>query len=357
MNQLLQQLLPALNKEDYNGNKLTMNPDTGVILFHPVGEPSRNIGLLKEEDGKIWYEKVEDEQHIHRKTFGWSINVEVADHCDHIKYTTPDTTYSISRTDARNHAVRQREEGRPSLDRKWYVPIRHWTITSANRRKQTLIDRMGFEWYWIMKEEFDKPYMENLNAFLSNVQSEVFPPTELYFNAFRLTPFMDTKVVILGQDPYHTSGVAHGLAFSSASEDYVPPSLKNIFQEIENDVYSGLIMFQDPDLTRWASQGVLLLNTILTVESGKAASHEGRGWEQFTSRAIQQINDKLNGIVFLLWGSYAQSFSPMIDTSKHHVFTAPHPSPLSAHRGFFGCKHFSKTNAVLAKHNKIPIVW
>ncbi|MCR1567731.1 uracil-DNA glycosylase, partial [Mixta sp.] len=184
----------------------------------------------------------------------------------------------------------------------------------------------------------------------------VYPPKEDVFNAFRLTELNQVKVVILGQDPYHGPNQAHGLAFSVRPGVAVPPSLMNMYKELESDIPG----FQRPNhgfLESWAKQGVLLLNTVLTVEAGKAHSHARFGWETFTDRVIAAINENRENVVFLLWGSHAQKKGSIIDTKRHHVLKAPHPSPLSAHRGFFDCKHFSRTNAILSQQGETPIDW
>lgn len=183
----------------------------------------------------------------------------------------------------------------------------------------------------------------------------IFPPASKIFAAFDLCPFSKVKVVIIGQDPYHGDGQANGLAFSVAPGIEIPPSLVNIFQEIHEDLGSPIP--SDGDLTRWAQQGVLLLNNSLTVRAHSPASHSSIGWDRVTDAAIKALSDNREHIVFLLWGSHAQRKLPLIDRDKHLVLTAPHPSPLSAYRGFFGCKHFSKTNAYLTSNNIDPILW
>lgn len=183
----------------------------------------------------------------------------------------------------------------------------------------------------------------------------IYPPTSQVFNAFKLTAFSDVKVVILGQDPYHGVGQANGLAFSVNPDIRIPPSLVNIYKELAADL--SIPPPQNGDLTHWAKQGVLLLNTVLTVENGKANAHRNQGWETFTDAVIQSLNQAEQHIVFLLWGRPAHSKIPLIDADKHTILTAPHPSPLSAYRGFFGCKHFSQANAALAKHQQSPIQW
>lgn len=184
----------------------------------------------------------------------------------------------------------------------------------------------------------------------------IYPPREDVFNAFKMTPLEKVRVVILGQDPYHGPNQAHGLCFSVQPGVAPPPSLVNIFKELQQDIAG----FHYPDhgcLTHWAEQGVLLLNTVLTVQQGQAHSHAKIGWEEFTDKVIEQLNQHCEGLVFLLWGSHAQKKGSIVDRSRHCVMTAPHPSPLSAHRGFFGCKHFSRTNAYLQEQGKSPIDW
>jgi len=213
-------------------------------------------------------------------------------------------------------------------------------------------------WAPILKPLFQQDYMKQLSAFVQQERSRatVFPPQNLVFNAFRLTPFDNVKVVILGQDPYHNIGQAHGLSFSVPAGIPHPPSLRNIFAELVTDI-PGFQVPASGDLTRWAQQGVLLLNATLTVRAHEAASHQGRGWETFTDQVITAISSQLENVVFLLWGSYAQRKSVLIDANKHMILKTVHPSPLSVYRGFFGCQHFSKANAYLAQKDKQPIDW
>jgi len=213
-------------------------------------------------------------------------------------------------------------------------------------------------WFEQLGGEFEQDYMQQLRAFLAEEKRQrkvIYPASSLWFNAFNSTPFYDVKVVVLGQDPYHGPDQAHGLCFSVLPGVRFPPSLLNIFKELQADI--GFEMPGHGCLQSWATQGVLLLNATLTVEQANAGSHQGRGWEQFTDKAIQCLSDNREGLVFLLWGSYAQKKGQLIDATKHHVLKAPHPSPLSAHRGFFGCKHFSKTNQYLVEHGQKPIDW
>ena len=212
-------------------------------------------------------------------------------------------------------------------------------------------------WKDALAEEFGKPYFESLVRFLHKEKSDgqtVYPPDGQIFRAFDLTPVENLKVVILGQDPYHGPGQAHGLSFSVSAGVTAPPSLKNIFKEIESDL--DVKMSGYPDLEKWARQGVLLLNAVLTVRAGAPTSHSKIGWEEFTDAVMRYISDNCEGVVFLLWGNFARSKSALIDHSRHHVLEAAHPSPL-ARGAFFGCRHFSKTNALLKAHGKTPIDW
>lgn len=217
--------------------------------------------------------------------------------------------------------------------------------------------RIEQSWKNALADEFGKPYFESLVRFLHKEKAEgqkIFPPGGQIFRAFELTPLDKLKVVILGQDPYHGYGQAHGLSFSVPEGVPAPPSLKNIFKEIETDL--GIHMSGYPNLEKWARQGVLLLNAVLTVRAGAAASHSKIGWEEFTDAVIRHISDNCEGVVFLLWGNFARSKSVLIDRSKHHVLEAAHPSPL-ARGAFFGCRHFSQTNTLLRAQGKAPIDW
>ena len=208
----------------------------------------------------------------------------------------------------------------------------------------------------MLADEFQKPYFKNLQAFLENEYAThtIYPEMENIFSALNAVKFEDVKVVIIGQDPYHEPNQAHGLAFSVQDGVEIPPSLVNIFKEIEGDL--GITCEKSGNLTRWAKQGVLLLNTSLTVRRAQANSHRGKGWEVFTQKIIDLLSARADPMVFLLWGSNAQAFAPQI-APQHLVLKAPHPSPLSAYRGFFGCKHFSKANEFLVAHGKTPIDW
>ena len=213
------------------------------------------------------------------------------------------------------------------------------------------------DWLPAIQGEFKKPYYRELFQFVKEEYSRavIYPPADDIFNAFHLTPLHNVKAVILGQDPYHNVGQAHGLCFSVKKGVDVPPSLVNIYKELHDDL--GCTIPNHGCLTKWAEQGVLMLNTVLTVRAHQANSHQGRGWEQFTDAIIQAVNAQDRPIVYMLWGRPAQSKIPMLTNPKHLILKAPHPSPLSAYRGFFGCKHFSKANEFLLKNGIEPIDW
>lgn len=221
-----------------------------------------------------------------------------------------------------------------------------------------LADYLDKGWFMLLQDEFEQPYFRDLEAFLSARGSagiEIYPAPENIFLALNLTPIEKVKVVLLGQDPYHGPGQAHGLAFSVLPGQRLPPSLVNIFRELHSDL--GGIPPVAGRLDQWARQGVLLLNTVLTVEKGQAAAHRGRGWERFTDRVIKTVNQHCQPTVFLLWGADAQKKSALIDLSRHRILCAPHPSPLSAYRGFLGCRHFSLCNDYLLSKGRTPVNW
>ena len=219
------------------------------------------------------------------------------------------------------------------------------------------VPNMHISWWRELEPEFNKPYMKDLRNFLIHEKEQrkiIYPDSDNTFNALKLTSIESTKIVIIGQDPYHGPGQAHGLAFSVERKTTIPPSLVNIFKELKSDL--NMNPPQHGDLSGWAKQGVLLLNSVLTVEKGNPTSHAGRGWELFTDKIIHILNER-EKIIFMLWGSYAQKKGLVIDDKKHKVLKAPHPSPLSAHRGFFGCRHFSKANQFLHTHKESEIKW
>lgn len=218
--------------------------------------------------------------------------------------------------------------------------------------------KLDSSWLKPLAREFEQPYMADLKQFLATEKAlgkRIYPAGADMFNAFNLTPLPTVRVVILGQDPYHGEGQAHGLSFSVPPEVKIPPSLRNIFKEIQLE--TGLPIPTHGNLRAWATRGVLLLNSILSVESGQPGSHQGRGWEAFTDSVIELISRELKGVVFMLWGSYAQRKGRIIDRERHCVLSAPHPSPLSAHRGFFGCGHFQTANEYLRSQGRPIIDW
>ena len=213
-------------------------------------------------------------------------------------------------------------------------------------------------WKAVLQDEFTKEYMQVLRAFLQSEKQSgktIYPNGGEYFRAMDLTPFDKVKVVVIGQDPYHGPGQAHGLSFSVRPDVTIPPSLVNMYKELETDL--GIVPARHGFLEHWAEQGVLLLNAVLTVEHRQAASHQGRGWEEFTDRIIAELNEKRENLVFILWGSYAQKKGRFIDNNRHLVLKSVHPSPLSAYRGFFGSQPFSRTNQYLESHGIAPVDW
>ena len=217
--------------------------------------------------------------------------------------------------------------------------------------------RIEAEWLEVLRPEFEKPYFAGLKSFLLEEKKSyrIYPSGDRLFAAFDYTPFSKVKVVILGQDPYHGDGQAHGLCFSVPDGIAVPPSLVNIYKELNTDL--GIPFPKSGNLEKWAKQGVLLLNATLTVRANQAGSHQRHGWENYTDEVIRQLSARHTGLVFILWGSYAQAKEALIDTSKHFILKAVHPSPLSVYRGFFGCRHFSRTNELLISAGKDPVDW
>jgi uracil-DNA glycosylase len=223
--------------------------------------------------------------------------------------------------------------------------------------KEQINPQIDQEWKAVLSEEFQKPYFEALKQFLVDEKKKyvIYPSGKNIFEAFNRTPFSKVKVVILGQDPYHGPGQAHGLCFSVPSGVDFPPSLQNILKELASDL--GSEYPKSGDLSKWADQGVLLINATLTVRANQAGSHQGHGWEQFTDTAIRILSERHAGLVFMLWGKYAGNKKHLIDIGKHLVLEAPHPSPLSVYRGFFGCRHFSQANKWLEEKGKHPVNW
>ena len=216
-------------------------------------------------------------------------------------------------------------------------------------------------WQSLLGDQVDQPYMESLREFLlaeKRAGKRIYPPEPQMFTAMDLVPVEQVRVVIIGQDPYHGPNQAMGLSFSVPKDQPLPPSLRNMYTEIQQDLGQPFDLGQaSGDLTHWAQQGVLLLNAVLSVEHAQAASHQGKGWEQFTDALVQRLSNRREGLIFMLWGSYAQKKAAQVAADRHHLLKAPHPSPLSAHRGFFGCRHFSAANRLLQQQGQAPIQW
>jgi len=235
----------------------------------------------------------------------------------------------------------------------------NYPINDQTKREKYKIDpQLESSWKALLKEEFNKPYFAEIKKFLvhaKNKEEHILPPGKMIFSAYNKTPVNKVKAIIIGQDPYHHPGQAHGLCFSVPKGIKPPPSLVNIFKEINKDL--GIPIPSHGNLEKWAGQGVLLLNSILTVKAKTPASHKNIGWEEFTNATIRKLSEEKQGLIFLLWGRFAQDKSSLIDSSKHHILTAAHPSPYSANNGFFGCNHFSITNEILKKNGNPPINW
>ena len=237
--------------------------------------------------------------------------------------------------------------------------ISGYLMAKATLKSINMSINLDQSWKEVLQREFEKDYITDLFKYLSEEElngQTIYPPTDLIYNAFNHTHFEKVKVVLLGQDPYHGKGQAHGLSFSVQNGVRFPPSLQNIFKELKND-FPGYNLSKNGNLTKWADQGVLLLNTTLTVEAGKPGSHQNKGWEIFTNEVIRLLSDSKTGLIFLLWGRYAQAKEKLINLNKHFILKAAHPSPFSAYNGFFGCKHFTKVNEILEKNGLEGIDW
>jgi uracil-DNA glycosylase len=326
-----------------------------------VTSSSSTIGTLEE---RVYHHKISFFNLV-KKFAGWALHKELLEHADTFTYEVEEENgtefpdkhiFTITKEELNTHHHKLKY-----VDDVIIIPLslfKYHTNTS-----KTIVDKVGIEWFTKLRGEFHKPYMKDLSKFVQGARKEhaVFPNPADVFRAFRLTPFSQVKVVVLGQDPYH-NGLASGLSFSTNNELITPRSLENIFTEIENDVYNGLMLDRSPSLERWAGQGVLLLNTILTVRQGTPLSHQGKGWETFTNQVIKSLYEVKRPIVWLLWGEKARkSFSDAISdigtvNDQQLILSSAHPSPLSASK-FFGCKHFSKTNKFLQSKHQTEIVW
>jgi uracil-DNA glycosylase len=366
-----------LSSKDKSGNTLIY--DRGKLFLKLFTQPDkiREIGKIIITEDKIIYVKYENEASKFTKTNAWSIIHQVLDHVDEILYITEDFKYKISKEKALENG--EIFHFKSSTEIKLYVPINFWEIENfciskaefrrdmnkEEEKRERLIDKLGVEWYRKLSSQFNQDYMKDLSKEIARRRSanEVYPSTENLFTAFKLTPHDKVKVVIVGQCPYH-NGVAHGLAFSSEDPYIIPPSLEVIYKELENDIYNGLLINRPSgNLEEWAKQGIFLLNTILTVDKGKAGSHKGLGWETFTDEVIRQLNKSPNRLVFVLWGKEAKLKISLIDSNFHLVLQAPHPAaetyiPLGGESiGFYGTKPFSKINSFLKEIGKEEIKW
>lgn len=307
-----------------------------------------------------------------RNRVAWTVYKDVLEHVNEIELIVeeengtndPDTyKFTITKEEIIRKPIRILHEKTTDLD-KLIAPISWWKIETNVKSAEKKMASMGAEWFFKLRSEFLKDYMKQLSNFVMEERKKymVYPASADVFRAYKLLPFSEVNVVIIGQDPYH-NGTASGLAFSSNNEMIIPKSLQNIFTEIENDIYNGLMLDQNPMLERWVKQGVFLINTSLTVRAGEAGSHSGRGWERFTMETIKSLYEVGRPIVWMLWGKHAQdTFDAAIAAygqvnDRHLVLRAVHPSPLSASKGFFGCKHFSKANKFLAANNIETVVW
>jgi len=324
----------------------------------------RMVGQFIEVGDEVIYYKVENEKDIHRNTFSWTMLKFVVPYVDKVVYETNFAKYTATHQKIeREGFYASYKTNNRGLMAKLFLRIEDWTIEARDPKDQKRIELLGYEWYRVLKPEFQSAYMQELGTSLVNLRkrSVVYPDNNEIFNAYKFTPYNNVKVVILGQDPYH-DGSAHGLAFSIKRNQFkVPPSLQNILKEMENDFADGFYLNADTNLEHWAKQGVFLLNTVLTVEKGHPASHSKLGWQRFTKATLARLLERQNSahrpMVFMLWGKHAQSYESMIDHEKHLVLKAAHPSPFSAHKGFMGCKHFSKCNEFLERTNQNPIIW
>jgi len=356
--------------DNYN-NKLLINKTSPYsIKLHQGNENRiRDLGFLVQATPEtVVYKKHEKESDIYRKTKAWSVHARILDFANEIEYETSNAIYRITTQEAKIRSGRMVYKN-ASYTSKVYIPIKYWKVEYKNPSNQKLYEYLGYEWYSEIRDLFDKDYMKSIGQSVTALRSKncVFPVKEEVFNAFRHCSFLDTNVVIIGQDPYH-DGSAHGLAFSiREGQTKVPPSLRNILKEVQDDYYSGNFAFKSahsPTLTRWSEQGVLLLNKTLTVNKGQANSHSNLGWGKFTLDVINKlIVSKIASkkpIVFILWGKESQKLAPTQESDYIKVIKAPHPAAevyAGGKAGFFGSKPFTQCNEFLEKFSTQEIVW
>lgn len=349
MNQGIEKYDLLLNQRDDSETELKFDSVTHQITLIVGKDFPRKIGkIIPLENNQFAYYKLEDESQIHRKTKSWSVNRFILNRVDKVIYETDLIRYSISKEKALEVGMTF-EWDPPNIDKKIFIPIEFWDKEYKSKKVNAIIDLLGYEWYTELKDEFSEPYMKRLSKFLVKERASkvIYPRQHEVFNAYKLTGFSKIKVVIVGREPYPNEN-AHGLAFSSLDELKMPLSLQTIYKEIEDDVYGGVLLNQSIDLSHWAKQGVLLLNSVLTTEAGKPNAHAKIGWELFIGETLKHINNSLKNVVFMFWGDEAKSFIPHINPDKHLILTAPLPDSFDS--GFLGCGHFSKANEYLKKH-------
>ncbi len=358
-----------LEIKDQHKNTLVIEKQSPYQIFIKQADEDRTrmVGYLEpNQDGTFTYKKHEKEEDVYRKTKAWSIHARILDFAQHIEYTTNRAVYTINTVDAKTRSGRMLYKN-ASYTKKVYVPIKYWNIEFKESRDQRLCDKLGYEWWSELRSIFNTAKMLQLSMFLKDKYKKetVYPPAGEIFNAFKHCSLLDTKAVIIGQDPYH-DGSAHGLAFSiREGQSKIPPSLRNILKEVQEDVYANNFAFKSahsPTLTRWTTQGVLLLNKTLTVEAGKPNSHK-KQWDGFVEIIVNiliQFKKKRNEpIVFILWGKDAQACVQRDTSDLVHIIKAPHPAAegyAGGKAGFFGSKPFTKCNKFLEKYN-LSINW
>ena len=351
------------NQKDGDGNQLVFNLDTNKFQLIKIGERPSHIGELRiiqsgNEELLVYY-KHEEETQIHRKTKSWSINRYILSKVDGVIYETDIIRYSISAKKARNVGMTFDWDA-PTIDKKVFVPIQYWDKQYKDNKVAPLVNMLGYEWYSEIGDEFNKQYIKEISKRLKEERKkfEILPNQNYVFNVFKQTNFLDIKVVIIGKEPVQ-SPYANGLAFSIDTENLdakAPEITNNIFNEVENDIYSGIMLNKDADLTSWAKQGVFLLNHSLTVRKGQPESHKNLGWNFFTQKVIERLNTRKKNLVFMLWGKeIIEYYKPLINSKYHLILEAPYPNE----NGFYGCEHFSKANEYIGVHysRRKEIIW
>lgn len=336
---------------DLNGSVLTLERNGGLKLTESRGTKFVGMVYVDPNKGLVYYKK-EKNEHIYRKEDAWTIMRSIGSRVTTIIYETEDTVYELESYKLMECKTINHGE----IDCKFVVPLSKWDRTLKEGRMKKRLEMFGIQWYNLLEPTLTSKFFLDLGNAVAEKrkQGTVFPDRDDVFKIFSLPP-SGIKVVILGQDPYY-NGVADGYAFSSKNNQQLPKSLENIFNEIETDL-NTLVLDRDPNLQRWVNQGVFLLNTILTVQAGVPNSHAGLGWEKFTERVLTAISNLKQPIAFILWGNNAKSYKRFLTNPNHLVITSAHPSPLSAHKGFFGSKPFSKVNEYLIQRKIQPIDW